>query len=222
MSAANAPLAVITGGQGALGQALTRILREGGWDVRSPGRSELDVTCGESVHRFFSDLPGCRALILNAGTTGDSPVARLTPERWQHVMTTNLRGAMACTRAALPLLLRTGGGQLIYIGSRAGLSGAIGQAAYAASKAALVAFSASMAREYGAKGIQSNVVLPGWMDTAMTRRAPAAAAQRALESHTLGRFTTTDESARFIAFLLTCTSISGQVFHLDSRPAIPF
>lgn len=222
MSTTNAPLAVITGGQGALGQALSRALRADGWDVRSPGRSELDVTCGESVRGFFAALPGCRALILNAGTTGDSPVARLTPDIWEDVMATNLRGAMACTRAALPMLLRTGGGHIVFIGSRAGLSGAIGQSAYAASKAALVAFSASMAREYGAKGIQSNVVLPGWMDTPMTRRAPAAATQRALDAHTLGRFTTTEESARFIAFLLTCKSISGQIFHLDSRPGIAF
>ena len=110
-------------------------------------------------------------------------------------------------------------GHLIQIGSYSALCGPAGQANYAAAKAGLIALSQSLAAEYGPRGIRANVILPGFLDTKLTRHLldDEAQHQRILSDHTLGKLTTPQDTARFIAFLHTLPAISGQVFQLDSR-----
>ena len=114
-------------------------------------------------------------------------------------------------------MLRSGGGTILSIGSFSGLAGAAGQANYAAAKSALIGWTRSIAREFGARNVRANVILPGFLETKMTSQLPGHVKQRALDAHALGRFSTVAESARAIAFLATCTHISGQVISLDSR-----
>lgn len=212
------PTVVITGGRGALGSALADAFNRDTWRVLAPGHSELDVTDPEAVRDWFGRLDRCDVLINNAGITRDRLLSRMSEDDWDKVLSTNLGGAMHCSRVALPLLLRQKGGTILNIGSHSGLIGPIGQANYAAAKAALVGFTRSLAAEYGPKNIRANVVLPGFMETPMTSGLAPEVIERARQAHHLRRFTTPEESARFIHFLATCGSISGQIFALDSRP----
>jgi len=142
---------------------------------------------------------------------------RASESDWDTVLDIHLNGAARCLRSVLPSMLRHGGGSIIAIGSFAALSGPVGQTNYAAAKAALIGLTQSIAREYGSKNVRANVVLPGFLETRMTQALPPEIRERARAAHALGRFTTPEESARFIAFLATCPHISGQVFNLDSR-----
>ncbi len=212
------PTVVITGGHGGLGTVLADAFAHDGWKVFAPGHAELDVTDAELVNHWFRSLERCDVLINNAGVTRDRLLARITEDDWDRVLSTNLGGAMHCSRAALPLMLRQKGGAILNIGSHSGFTGPIGQANYAAAKAALVGFTRSLAAEYGAKNIRANVVLPGFMETPMTSGLAPEVIERARQAHHLRRFTTPEETARFVAFLATCQNISGQIFALDSRP----
>ena len=209
--------AVITGGNGTLGSAIAGELRANAWTTHAPGRDELDVTSPTSVDSFFGRLETCDLLVNCAGITLDALLARMDETAWDEVMDTTLRGAVRCTRAVLPGMLRSGGGTILSIGSFSGLAGAAGQANYAAAKSALIGWTRSIAREFGARNVRANVILPGFLETKMTSQLPGHVKQRALDAHALGRFSTVAESARAIAFLATCTHISGQVISLDSR-----
>jgi 3-oxoacyl-[acyl-carrier protein] reductase len=133
------------------------------------------------------------------------------------VLDTNLTGAFRCARAAVTLMARQRSGHLIHIGSWAARAGTLGQTGYAAAKAGLIGLSHSLALEYGRRGVQSNVVLPGFLETKFTSGVPAAAREATLARHALGRFNTTLEAAAFLAHLARMRNVSGQVFQLDSR-----
>ena len=144
-------------------------------------------------------------------------MARQQPDDWDAVFAVNLEGAQRLARATLPHLTAQGGGHWIGIGSHAGLAGSAGQAAYAASKAALNGLLLSWAREFAAHNVRVNGVLPGVLPTAMTESLDPAVMQSLAQANLLGRINDPAEVARFIAFLLTTHNISGQVFALDSR-----
>ncbi|MFM7180221.1 MAG: SDR family oxidoreductase [Verrucomicrobiales bacterium] len=209
--------AVVTGGAGDLGGVIMKELRAAGWVCHAPGRAELDVTSPASVEGFFRGVKNCTLLVNCAGLTRDNPLARMDEAAWDEVMEADFRGAVRCARAVLPGMLRSGGGSILSIGSFSALAGAVGQTNYAAAKAALIGWTRSLALEYGRKNIRANMILPGFLETKMTRQLPEAVKQKALAAHALGRFTTVAESARAIVFLATCTHISGQVINLDSR-----
>lgn len=166
---------------------------------------------------FLKEVKNCTLLVNCAGLTRDSLLARMDEAAWDEVMEADFRGAVRCGRAVLPGMLRSGGGTILSIGSFSALAGAVGQTNYAAAKAALIGWTRSLALEYGSRNIRANVILPGFLETKMTRQLPESVKQKALEAHALGRFTTVAESARAIAFLASCTHISGQVINLDSR-----
>jgi 3-oxoacyl-[acyl-carrier protein] reductase len=208
---------VITGGEGDLAGALAEVFEAHHFRVLRPGRSELDVRCAESVNDFFSSLESIAILINNAGITGDALLARATPELWGDVIDTNLKGAHLCSRAAAAKMIKAREGHILNIGSYSALHPPAGQSAYASAKAGLIALTKSYAKEFGARNIRVNCVLPGFLDNRMTRDLPEAAHNAALERHALKRFNTRDEAARFIHFLTTTAHISGQVFQLDSR-----
>ena len=213
------PVALITGGSGDLAQAIRAELESQGWLVHAPSRQEMDVTDKAQVQRVIGALGQLDLLIHNAGITRDSLLLKMSEAEFSDVLNVHLKGAFLCSQAALKIMIKQRQGHLIQIGSYSALCGPTGQANYAAAKAGLIALTQSLAAEYGPRGIRANVILPGFLDTKMTRHLlnDEAQHQRILNSHTLGELTTPQDTARFIAFLHTLPAISGQVFQLDSR-----
>jgi 3-oxoacyl-[acyl-carrier protein] reductase len=213
------PVALITGGSGHLAAAIRTELESQGWIVYSPSRQEMDVTDQTQVQRVIGALGQLDLLIHNAGITRDSLLLKMSEAEFSDVLNVHLKGAFLCSQAALKIMVKKRQGHLIQIGSYSALCGPAGQANYAAAKAGLIALSQSLAAEYGPRGIRANVILPGFLDTKMTRHLleDEIQHQRILSSHSLGKLTTPQDTARFIAFLHTMPTISGQVFQLDSR-----
>ncbi|MDB6074353.1 MAG: 3-oxoacyl-(acyl-carrier-protein) reductase [Verrucomicrobiaceae bacterium] len=212
-----ARVALITGGEGDLAQAVRIRLEADGWQVHAPGKAVLDVTSTASTTAYFGDLHRIDLLINNAGLVNDALVASMTSTQWESVLAVNLDGAFRCCRDALKLMVKQRAGHIINIGSFSALSGPIGQANYAAAKAGLVGLTRSLAREYGPRNVRCNCVLPGFLETKMTRTLLEKRRTEVLATHALGSLNTTEEAARFIAHLDSFAHISGQVFQLDSR-----
>ena len=208
--------ALITGGEGDLARHIRAELESAGWDVLAPGRHELDVLQPKA---FFAQIDRLDLLVNNAGIFRDAPLVKMTNEDFEAVLDVNLKGAFLCTQAALKLMSRQREGHIINIGSYSALSGPAGQANYAAAKAGLIALTQSTAKEYGPRNIRANCLLPGFLETKMTRHLleDAEWKQRLLSQHTLGRLNTPEDAARFILMLHSMPAISGQVFQLDSR-----
>ncbi len=155
-------------------------------------------------------------LVNNAGVTVDGLLLKLEEENWDRVMAMNLSGAFHTVRELVPLMERSGGGHVVNISSRSGTKGKTGQAAYSASKAALIGFTLTTAQELGPLNIRVNAVLPGYMPTDMG--ASAKKAMEAARSHSaLGRLADPAESASFVRWLVGTEGITGRVFDLDSR-----
>ncbi len=182
-----------------------------------PGRREMDVRDEGQIEAYFSKLERLDVLIANAGLTRDGAVTSLSSADFTEVMDANLRGAFLCARAALKLMLRQRSGHILLIGSRAAKHGTRGQSAYAAAKAGLVGLAQSLAKEYGARNIRCNVVLPGFLETRMTAGLPPRRREDVRAEHVLGRFNTVGNAAQAIAFLARLDHVSGQIFTLDSR-----
>lgn len=213
-----APAVVITGGEGDLARAIAGAFTGAGWQVRAPGRRELDVTSPGSVSEYFAGLPGATDLLVNnAGGLADGPAARMTPGDWDAVLGPHLDGAWRCCRAAARGMVRRRRGHLVQIGSYGAMHGPAGQANYAAAKSALVGLTRSLARELGPRNVRANLVLPGWLDTRMTAPLSPAVREHALRGHALGRLNTCADVARFLLALHALEHVSGQVFQLDSR-----
>ncbi len=213
------PVALITGGSGDLAQAIRAELEAQGWVVHAPSHDEMDVTDKAQVQRVFGALERLDLLIHNAGITRDALLTKMTEADFSDVLNVHLKGAFLCSQAALKIMVKQRQGHLIHLGSYSALSGPAGQANYAAAKAGLIALTQSLAAEYGARGIRANCVLPGFLDTKMTRHLldDETQRQRVFAAHTLGQLSTAQDGARFIAFLHTMPHVSGQVFQLDSR-----
>ena len=129
-------------------------------------------------------------LVNNAGVTDDAPFARMRAEQWHKVIDTDLTGAFLCSRAALTPMRRRGYGRIVMIGSLAGLAGNVGQANYAAAKAALVGLARAMARETARDGITVNVVAPGYIETELVTDLTDARREWALDAIAMRRFGT--------------------------------
>lgn len=155
-------------------------------------------------------------LVNNAGISRDALIQRTTGDDWEAHMSVNLGGAFNMTRALTGLMAESGGGHIINVSSRSGLRGKAGQAAYSASKAALIGFSLSSAKEFAREGIRVNAVLPGYMPTDMGRSSPAAMEKARAEGLT-GNLGKTSDLVSFIAWLSSTSSVTGQVFSIDSR-----
>lgn len=213
----SARTALITGGEGDLALAVRERLLADGWQVHAPGKAELDVTQTASVTAYFGALTRVDLLINNAGVIDDTAFLTMKPAQWDHVQAVNLDGAFRCARAALKLMVKQRSGHVLNVSSYAALHPVQGQANYAASKAALIGFSHSLALEYGARGIRCNVVLPGFLETKMTRSTLERHRDRILSAHALSSLNTVGDAARFMVMLDSFPHVSGQVFQLDSR-----
>ncbi len=186
--------------------------------VQAPSHHELDVTSVTSIAAAFENITRLDLLVCNAGLIIDKTMTSMSEEDFSRVLDVNLTGVFRTARAALKIMSRQRGGHIVFIGSFSAFSGPIGQASYAAAKAGLIALTLSLAREYGARNIRVNCVLPGFMETKMTAHLNDEHRARFKQSHALGRFNTPLEAACFIRFLdLEMPHTSGQIFSLDSR-----
>jgi 3-oxoacyl-[acyl-carrier protein] reductase len=212
----NSPLHIlISGGEGDLARALQKAFPHD--NVYAPGRKEMDVRDEAQIEAYFSKLDRIDVLIANAGLTRDGAVTGLSASDFDEVVKTNLRGAFLCARTAVKKMVKQRSGHIVLIGSRAAKCGTRGQSAYAAAKAGLVGLAQSIAKEYGARNIRCNVVLPGFLETKMTAGLSDERLEEVRAEHALGRFNTVENAARAIAFLSRLDNVSGQVFTLDSR-----
>ncbi|HWP59241.1 MAG TPA: 3-oxoacyl-[acyl-carrier-protein] reductase [Candidatus Acidoferrales bacterium] len=156
-------------------------------------------------------------LVNNAGITSDNLLLRLRSEDWNRVLSVNLTGTANCTRAVCRSMIRERYGRIVNLTSVVGQVGNSGQSAYAASKAGIIGFTKSMARELASRGITVNAVAPGFIATEMTARLPAKVQQEYLRSIPLGRFGTCEEVAEVICFFAGSGAgyITGQVIGVN-------
>ena len=188
--------------------------------------ARADVSSAEEVEALFAvatdRLGPVTVLVNNAGVTRDHLVLRMSDEDFDHVIETNLRSVFLCTKAALRFMLRAHWGRVISIASVAGLVGNAGQANYAASKAGIIGFSKSVAKEVGSRDITVNVVAPGFVATDLTADIGEEARDRMRERIAMGRFGTADEIAGIVGFLASdeASYLTGQVIAVDGGLAL--
>ena len=221
---------LVTGGNRGIGLATARALAEDGHRVAVTYRSSApegllgvrcDVTSSADVDRAFGEVEvaqgAVEVLVSNAGITDDQLLLRMSEESFARVLDANLTGAFRVAKRASRSMLKARWGRLIFVSSVVGLSGAAGQANYAASKAGLVGFSRSLARELGSRSITSNVISPGFVDTDMTAELTEARRAEILKTIPLGRTATAEEIAGVVAFLAGDASsyITGAVLPVD-------
>lgn len=156
-------------------------------------------------------------VVNNAGVTADNLLVRLKPEDWDRVLGINLKGTVHCTRAVCRGMLRERYGRIINITSVVGQTGNAGQSAYAASKAGIIGFTRSMARELASRGVTVNAVAPGYIDTEMTEKLSQDLKQEFLRSIPLGRFGSGEDVAAAVSFLASPSAgyITGQVIGVN-------
>jgi len=156
-------------------------------------------------------------LVNNAGITKDELLRRMTEDDWEAVLDVNLKGVFYCCRAVSRIMSKNNQGHIINISSIVGIQGRRGQANYSASKAGLIGLTKSLAKELGQNNIQVNAVLPGYMTTEMGGAVSKTVQDRIFQENVLGRPANPQEVAEFIYCLSHMSSVSGQVFNLDSR-----
>lgn len=161
-------------------------------------------------------------LVNNAGTTRDMLLAMMKEEDWDLVLATNLKSAFNCSKAALRPMMRQKYGRIVNITSVAGIAGNPGQTNYAASKAGLIGFTKSLAKEIGPRHITVNAVAPGFVETELTKDLPADLKEAALKATPLGRWGTAEEMAYAVAFLASdqAAFITGQTLSVDGGLAM--
>jgi NAD(P)-dependent dehydrogenase (short-subunit alcohol dehydrogenase family) len=230
-------VAVVTGGSSGIGQATTRRLTKDGFrvavldltldeDTDVALRLRADVSSPPDVERAFATVVETfgrvDVLVNNAGLTGspEATTCHETPvEEFDRVLGVNVRGPFLCTRAVLPTMLEQGGGHVITIASVAGLVAFPGRCAYTTSKGAALQFAKSVAVDYAARGIRSNAVCPGFVQTPMTQwRLDVPELRAAVEARVpMGRVGQPEEIADAVAVLASdhLAYLTGHAFVID-------
>lgn len=181
----------------------------------------MNVARGDEVAagiaRVMTECGRLDVLVNNAGITRDGLLIRMKEEDWDRVIEVNLKGTFHCTKAALGVMIKQRSGRIISIASIVGVMGNSGQANYAASKAAILGFTKSVAREYANRGVTANAVAPGFIKTAMTDQLSEDVQARMREQIPLGRLGTPEDVAEAVAFLASDAAayVSGQVIHVN-------
>jgi 3-oxoacyl-[acyl-carrier protein] reductase len=235
-------VAVVTGASRGIGRAISEMLARQGalvaltdvlGDAAGQAAQEVVASGGkaEGYAMDVTDTAGVQAtigkilerhsrvdiLVNNAGIVRDNVALRLKREDWDVVLNVNLSGTFTCTQAVLRAMMRQRGGRIINISSVVGQMGNAGQSNYAASKAGIIGFSKSLARELAVRGITVNVVAPGLIDTDMTRGLPESVRNEWASKVPIGRLGTADDVASAVCFLATdeASYISGQVLAVN-------
>ncbi|MFD1542981.1 3-oxoacyl-ACP reductase FabG [Nonomuraea guangzhouensis] len=219
---------LVTGGNRGIGLAIARELAAAGDAVAVTYRSgeppeglfgvRCDVTSMSDVESAFDKIEAeqgpVEVLVANAGVTKDTLLAMMKEETFTDVIDANLTGAYRVAKRAIRPMMKLKRGRVILVSSVVALAGSAGQTNYAASKAGLIGFGRSMAREYGSRGITVNVVAPGFVDTDMTADLDVAAI---IKNIPLGRQAAPGEIARVVRFLASddASYITGAVIPVD-------
>jgi len=235
---------VITGGSKGIGRAIClRFAREGARivfvhydpddlaeketlklldEMNVEARSEkLDVSSFRDVKEFFQsvvkDFQRVEVLVNNAGITRDAFLMRMSEDQWDQTLQVNLKSVFNCTKAVTRSMVKERNGRIINIASVVGQIGNIGQSNYTASKAGMMGFTKTVARELAGRGITVNAVAPGFINTEMTRILPDKAKEAFLSRIPMGRIGEPDEVAETVYWLASegATYITGQVIHVS-------
>ena len=233
-------IALVTGASRGIGAAIAHELASQGATVVGTATSEaganaigerlsaqgghgrvLDVANPDSitglVDAITKDIGAISILVNNAGITRDNLLMRMKDEDWQAILDTNLTSVYRTSKAVMRSMMKARKGRIVNIASVIGVTGNAGQANYAAAKAGIIAFSKSMAREIGSRGVTVNVVAPGFIDTDMTRALPEDARDAMLGQIALGRFGEPEDIGRAVAFLVgpSAAYITGETLHVN-------
>lgn len=235
-------VAVVTGAAQGIGRAIAEALAEDGADIvvadLDPGRSQETVTAIQKLGRRaltvkvnvaeWNDVKAMAEqvirewgkidiLVNNAGITRDGLLMRMKEEDWNLVLQVNLNGTFHCTKAVLLPMTKQRYGRIVNIASIVGVMGNAGQANYAASKAAVIGFTKTVAREYASRAVTVNAVAPGFIDTAMTQGLSAEVKDSLQKQIPLGRLGQPSDIAAAVRFLASdeAAYITGHVLHVN-------
>jgi len=229
-------ISIVTGGARGIGKTIANSLKKEGnrvfiWDVSEDGKKtadelgvefmRVDVSDYKDVNRnvktVLDDVGRIDILINNAGITRDNLLLRMSEEEFDSVIRVNLKGAFNTTRAVLPSMIKNRWGRIVNISSVIGIIGNKGQANYAASKAGIIGFTKSVAKEVATRGITVNAIAPGFIETEMTEKLPDDIKAAYLKSIPMARFGSPDDVANLVLFLVSDSAsyITGQVITLD-------
>jgi 3-oxoacyl-[acyl-carrier protein] reductase len=204
-------------------ETLARDLGRAGSDVLFIQGDAADMASAESAVTAVQEKWGTiDVLVNNAGVTRDGLMLRMSIEDWDSVMDTNLKGVFNFCKAAYRPMIKQRAGRIINMSSVVGVTGNPGQTNYAASKAGIIGFSKSLAKELGSRGVTVNVVAPGFVETDMTSALSDSARAAMLGAIPLGRAASADEIARSVLFLASddAAYITGHVLHVDGGLAM--
>lgn len=203
-----------TSDQGA--QAISTYINDHGWQgtgitlsVNDPDRIDAAI---KQIHDTVGNIT---VLINNAGITDDNLLMRMKPEQWDNVIDTNLSGVYRLSKAVLRDMLKARFGRIINIASVVGVMGNAGQANYAASKAGMIGFAKSLAREIGSRGITVNTIAPGFITTDMTEQLPEAQKQALIAQVPLAKLGKPEDIAEAALFLAKANYITGETLHVN-------
>jgi 3-oxoacyl-[acyl-carrier protein] reductase len=227
-------LALVTGGSRGIGRAIALELGRAGADVvvgYRTGRDEAEAVAreigGRAVEADVSDAVSAAALVEsagdvdvlvnNAGLTRDGLLVRMSDEDWRTVIDTNLSSVFYTCRAAARPMMRKRAGSIVNVSSIVGVHGNWGQTNYAASKAGIIGFTKSLARELGSRNVRANVVAPGYVKTQLTDVLPEEATQAMLANTPLGRLGDPEDVAGAVRFLCSDAArfVTGDVLLVD-------
>ncbi len=235
-------VAIVTGAAQGIGRAIAETLARDGADIvvadLDPGRSQETVAAITKLGRravnvkvnvaewddvknmtdqVLKDWGKIDILVNNAGVTRDGLLVRMKEEDWNLVLQVNLHGTFHCTKAVLQPMTKQRSGRIVNIASIVGAMGNAGQANYAASKAAVIGFTKSVAREYASRMVTVNAVAPGFVDTAMTQGLQQEVRDALLKQIPLGRLGQPGDVAEAVRFLASEEAgyITGQVLHVN-------
>jgi len=226
--------ALVTGASRGIGRAIALELARAGASVvvgyrsgaeeaeavasEAGGRAvQADVGDPDEAKRLVEEAGDLDVLVNNAGVTRDGLIARMSDEDWRAVIDTNLGGVFHTCRAAARGMMRRRAGSIVNISSIVGLHGNPGQTNYAASKAGIIGFTKSLARELGSRGVRANVIAPGYVSSRLTDEIPDELRQAMLQNTPLGRFGEPEDIAGAVRFLCSdeASFITGEVLLVD-------
>ncbi len=176
----------------------------------------------DMVKTVIDKFGGIDILVNNAGITRDGLLVKMKESDWELVMDVNLKGVFNCTKGVIRSMMSKRSGCIVNISSVVGITGNPGQANYSASKAGIIGFTKSVAKEVGARNVRVNAVAPGFINTDMTDGLPEAVKEKFMENIPLGRYGDAEEVAEVVAFLCEDRSryVTGQVITVDGGMAL--